>query len=259
MLINFFIMMGWSLTSCADKPFVIISAMKIEYLPIVKVLKNSKVRIVNKIPYVRGYIGHNSIIVAYAGIGSINAGIETAILINEFHPKGVIFTGVAASLQRNLNFGDVIASTDTFSVNFGQYSTRGESFDGLPANPIRGIKAPLVYKSSKRYIAFLRSIQKNLPFRLHFGSIASDQHFPFNKAVDNLLIKNKVAALAMEDIGVAHACWLYNTPMISIRGISDNLYLKEKYSRKKAAAAAKLASMVTVKLIDYLSATWRNQ
>ena len=249
---NFVIVMSWSLTCIADKPILILSAMKIEHLPIVNALRSPKESTVNKIPFVEGSVGNETVIAAYTGIGSINAGIVTSILINEFHPKGVIFTGVAASLQRNINFGDVIASTDVFSVNFGQYSIKGESFDGLLVNPMRGMKAPLVYKSSKRYIAILRSLQNNLPVKLFFGTVASDQHFPFNEAVDKLLTKNKVDALAMEDIGVAHASWLYSIPMISIRGISDNIYLKREYSRKKAAKAAKLAAIVTIKLIKHL-------
>jgi len=251
--LNFIVAMGWSLTSYADKPLLIISAMKMEYLPIVNALHNETLGCVNKIPFAKGNVGHTTIVAAYTGIGSVNAGIITATLINKFHPKGVIFTGVAGSLQPTIHFGDVVASTNIFSVNFGQYTKRGESFEGLPVNPVRRIKAPLAYPSNKRYISVLKSIQKNLPFRLLFGSIASDQHFPFNKLMDNELTNNKVAAVAMEDIGTARACWLYNTPMISIRGISDNIYLKTKYTRKKAAIVAKRAAMVTIALIRHLN------
>ncbi len=246
----------WSILSLLTNivyanPYLIISPMKIEYLPIAHYIKHGRAGTFNKIPYIKGKIGNKEIVAAYTGIGSINAGIITAILINRFHPRGVILSGVAGSLQTNINYGDVVIATKVFSVNFGQYTIKGASFDGLWPNPIRGIKPPLIYQSSKSYISILKKNQKITPYKLYFGVIASDQHFPFNKEVNSLLTKNKVDAVAMEDIGVAHACWLYQVPMISIRGISDNFVKKIPYTRKRAEIASKHAAFVTYKLIEH--------
>ncbi len=234
-------------------PILIISSMRMEYLPITHYLKQDTMGEFHGIPYTEGQIEKKMVIATYTGLGSINSGIVTAILINRFHPSSVIFSGVGGSLQLNINYGDIVVSTKIFSVNFGQYTKNGPSFDGLWPNPIRKIKPPLIYPSSPYLISTLKNIQKSLPYKIYFGVIASDQHFPFDKGVDRLLTGNNVDALAMEDIGVAHACWLYRTPMISIRGISDNIDKKTPYTRKRAAIVAKHAAFVTYSLIKKLS------
>ena len=46
------------------------------------------------------------------GIGKVNAAICTQILIDDFHAEVVINTGIAGSLNADINIGDIVVSTD---------------------------------------------------------------------------------------------------------------------------------------------------
>lgn len=236
-LLSLFITAAYS-----EQPYLILSAMKKEYLPVVAKINHKSAGLFHGIHYVKGEINKTPVIATYTGIGSVNAGIVTAILINQFHPKAVIFSGVAGGLQHNINVGSVVVATKVLSVVFGQYTLHGPNFDGLPKNPIRNAVPPLNYFPSKSLLKKAKASAKQTAFKLHFGPIASDQHFPFSKANDALLEKTNIDAVAMEDIGIAHACWLYKTPFLIIRGISDNIAKHQLYTQKSAKMAAQHAA-----------------
>lgn len=47
-----------------------------------------------------------------SGIGKVNAGICAQILADVFSVDAIINTGIAGSLNKNINIGDIVLSTD---------------------------------------------------------------------------------------------------------------------------------------------------
>ena len=52
------------------------------------------------------------VVVVRSGIGKVNAAVCTQILVDEFGVEVVINTGIAGSLNKDINIGDIVVSTD---------------------------------------------------------------------------------------------------------------------------------------------------
>ena len=62
--------------------------------------------------FYEGTIGNTEVVVVRSGIGKVNAGICVQILIDLFNVTHVINTGIAGSLNADINIGDIVLSTD---------------------------------------------------------------------------------------------------------------------------------------------------
>lgn len=51
-------------------------------------------------------------VVVQSGIGKVNAAVCTQILADDFQTEVVINTGIAGSLNNDINIGDIVVSTD---------------------------------------------------------------------------------------------------------------------------------------------------
>ena len=174
--------------------------------------------------------------------------LNSSTVVRLINPDLVIVSGVAGGLQKNIKIGDVVLATKVFSVNFGKYTKFGPTFEtGSPTNPIKNIEQPLIYKTN------IDLIEKNTNFKnTHIGLVATTQNWPNNQDIVNLLHNNNVFAIAMEDAAVAQVCWMFDTPMLVVRGISDNQFLNIEYNQDNVAIAAQSAAHVTMKIIEDL-------
>ena len=59
-----------------------------------------------------GNIFGKDVVVVKSGIGKVNAAICTQILVDDFQVDGVINTGVAGSLNNDINICDIVISTE---------------------------------------------------------------------------------------------------------------------------------------------------
>ena len=62
--------------------------------------------------FCRGILCGKDVVVVRSGIGKVNAAICTQILIDCFHVNLLINTGVAGSLDAQIDIGDMVISTD---------------------------------------------------------------------------------------------------------------------------------------------------
>ena len=68
--------------------------------------------------FYEGRLGQTAVVIVKCGIGKVNAGICTQILIGDFQVSAVINTGVAGSLDKTLGVGDLVISTDAVQHDF---------------------------------------------------------------------------------------------------------------------------------------------
>ena len=227
---------------------IVLGAMKLETNSVIKKMVSIQKHRVFGIPYTTGKLNGQPILVAQTGIGHVNAGIVASLLIHKFHPKIVLFSGVAGGLQKKLRSSDVVVATKTFDVNFGQYTNKGSVFNLRLPNPITHRVLPLIFKSNSTLLHIAQQLQKKNN-KIFLGPIATDQHFPNNRAIDLKMSRQGTLAVAMEDSGIAQACWLFQTPFISVRGISDNIIENTPYTEKGAIRAATSAAAITSDII----------
>ena len=60
----------------------------------------------------RGMLNGKELVVVRSGIGKVNAGICSQILVDKFGVEGIVNTGVAGSLKNEINIGDIVLSSD---------------------------------------------------------------------------------------------------------------------------------------------------
>ena len=94
------------------KPIGIIGAMDNE----IELLKNSmEIRMMESIAGMTYYCGTlcgKEAVLVRCGVGKVNAAICAQLLITHFGVGRIINTGVAGSLDREINIGDLVVSTD---------------------------------------------------------------------------------------------------------------------------------------------------
>ena len=76
--------------------------------------KMQDVRIIKKasMDFFEGTLMGKRAVVVRSGIGKVNAGICTQILADTFAVDAIINTGIAGSLNKDINIGDIVISTD---------------------------------------------------------------------------------------------------------------------------------------------------
>ncbi len=240
-----------------SQPYLILSAVKLEYLPIAKQMTDTKEGVVAHIHYLEGNLHHAPVIAAYTGVGNLNAALVTGLFIHRFHPKGVIYAGSAGGLRSDLNAGDVIVSTSQFSLDNIFYVLGKTQFSTgepvlFPDNQVTHKQEPLEYPSSQYYIHLLKKSHQNKQRVFYAPIVTANTMIDPSVTVKKLLVKNGVLAIAMEDVGVAHVCWMYGVPMISIRGISNNVWLRTPFTEETAVIASNAAAQVVSNLLEQL-------
>ena len=62
--------------------------------------------------FCKGTLGGKDVVIVRSGIGKVNAGICAQILVSQFGADTLINTGIAGSLDAQIDIGDMVISTD---------------------------------------------------------------------------------------------------------------------------------------------------
>ena len=62
--------------------------------------------------FCKGSLGGKDVVIVRSGIGKVNAGICAQILVDRFGVDTLINTGIAGSLDAQIDIGDMVISTD---------------------------------------------------------------------------------------------------------------------------------------------------
>lgn len=195
----------------------IIGAMDVEVETLKKHMKVRRTLTKANMEFCEGVLNGQEAVVVRSGIGKVNAAICAQILINDFGAEAVINTGVAGSLKKEINIGDIVVSTDVMyhdvdATCFGY--VRGEIPQlGTASFEADGKLGELAEKASKL---------ANPDLSVFHGRIVSGDQFIQEKEQKNFLTEQFGAyCTEMEGAGIAQACWLNHTPFAVIRAISD--------------------------------------
>ena len=220
----------------------IIGAMELE----VSSLKGqlSGCRIIKKagMEFCEGKIGGVDVVVVRCGIGKVNAALCVQILCDDHHVTHVINTGVAGSLNNDLNIGDILISKDAVhhDVDVTVFSYRkGE----VPQLGVREFPAdPHLIEAAEKAIS---DNQPELNYRV--GRVASgDQFISCSEVKERIISEFEADCAEMEGASIAHGAYLNGIPFVIIRAISDKAdgSAEEDYPTFEKAAAAHCAKLV---------------
>ena len=185
-------------------------------------------------------VNHNDLYIGLSGIGKVQAAMNLASLLCQLNIDLVFMTGTAASLQPNIQKGDLILAS-SFAYHDAHNTLAGDYVEGqIPGEP-----AEFVLKSTARtqFAQFLQ--HENIEYKE--GLIVTGDSFIGSQAQKNDIKQNFAQALGVEMEGAAFAqvAYHFNKPLIALRAISDNGNQDanedfDQFAQKVGAKAAKI-------------------
>ncbi len=192
----------------------IIGAMDEEITIIASEMIDLKEYDINNIKFYKGKIYDKDIVLVKSGIGMVNAAITTTLLFKEFGVDKILFSGVAGSLNRNVNVGDIVIADSLVEYLFDA-TEFGYDIGTIPRMDTSIFRSDILLNK-------IKNILKN--DNIYYGKILSGDKF-----VSNLSEKEKLGekfnalAVDMESASVAHCAHVLGIEFAIIRSISDSL------------------------------------
>ena len=213
-----FLFAGCGSRQTAGKEIIgIIGAMDVEVESLKDAAKIARTTKLAEMEYCEGRLGDKNVVIVKCGMGKVNAGVCANTLINEFGCTKIINTGVAGSLDNQIDIGDIVVSVDAVQHDFDVSPIgfeKGEiPYTGLYAFPadeaLRAAAVDAVENSAAGIHAFE-------------GRVCSGDQFISTKEQKETITSNFGGMCCeMEGAAVAQICYLNSTPFVIIRAISD--------------------------------------
>lgn len=226
----FFVTLLLSSTSFAQR-IAILGAMTEEVELLQSELKGVKTKEILGFTFKTGKLNGKKVVLSETGIGKVNASIVTTLVIKQFSPKKIIFTGVAGAVNPDLNQGDILIGKRLSYHDYGRltndsltfYPTRNPHTKQLnPQFFLSDSTLIMVAKKAAKGIA-LKNITPTSPQpRVSAGTIVTGDTFVASSvAVAGFRRNYHADATEMEGVAVAQICFQQNIPFLIIRSISD--------------------------------------
>lgn len=197
--------------------FGIIGAMEAEVAGLKDKMGDVKITRRASMEFYEGLLEGKKVVVVRSGIGKVNAAVCTQILVDEFGVEVVINTGIAGSLNKDINIGDIVVSTDLV-----HHDMNATGF-GYPKGQIPQMEAfSFQGDEALRRLAVQACREVNPEIEVYEGRIASGDQFVSDQGVKDFIVKEFGAyAVEMEGAAIAQAAYLNHVPFLVIRAISD--------------------------------------
>lgn len=195
----------------------IIGAMDEEVAKIKEQMENVEVMTKASMEFFKGTISGKEVVTVRSGIGKVNAAMCTQILADTYQPEAIINTGIAGSLNADINIGDIVLSTDTL-----EHDMDAVAF-GYPLGQIPRMDTLSFEADSKlRALAKAACEEVNPDVTVFEGRVVSGDQFISDKDKKKWLVDNFAGfCTEMEGAAIAHAAYLNEIPFLIIRAISD--------------------------------------
>jgi len=227
----------------------IIGAMEEEISNLKSHMQVEEVQTIAGMSFFKGAVKGTKLVLVRSGIGKVNAGICTQILASVYGVDTVINTGIAGSLNADIDIGDIVVSTslvqyDVDARNFGY--KLGE----IPRMNIVEFPADK-YLIDKTQSAF---DSLDLGIKLYRGMVATGDKFVSEDSLKAEIISNFHAyCVEMEGAAIAQAAMLNNMACVVIRAISDKADNSADVDyRSFEAKAIENMSKISLALVDSL-------
>lgn len=156
----------------------IIGAMEVEVASLKEQMKDIQMTRKASMEFYSGIIEGKNVVVVRSGIGKVNAAVCTQILIDDFKAEVVINTGIAGSLNADINIGDIVVSTDLI-----HHDMNAVAF-GYPVGQIPQMEAFSFHSDDAlRTLAVKACKEANPDIEVFEGRIASGDQFVADQGV----------------------------------------------------------------------------
>lgn len=240
----FFILMisGCSKEEDVSNKIGIIGAMDEEVESLQKEMTNAKVTDIAGMEFYEGTLDGTEVVIVKCGIGKVNAGICSQLIINTFGAKKVINTGVAGSLDASIDIGDIVVSTDAVQHDFDLTPI------GYEKGQLDGMKSASIPADEDMQKNAVNAVKESAPeIKVFEGRVCSgDQFIASDDQKKAITTEFGGLCCEMEGGAIAQTCHQNNTPFVIIRAISDKAdgSAEMSYTEFEHEAAEHCASIV---------------
>lgn len=214
----------------------IIGAMDIEVDSLKNEMENPAINIIAGKDFYEGVIGGKDVVVVKCGIGKVNAAMCTQILADRYNVDAVINTGVAGSLNNDIDICDIVIST----------VAQEHDMDVTALGYEKGIIPDMdvsIFEADRKLVELTKKSAKEagLDVKVFEGKVVSGDQF-ISTHEKKKSLKNSFGGdcAEMEGAAIAHVASLNNIPFLVIRAISDKAdggaHMDYPTFEKKAAA-----------------------
>ena len=167
--------------------------------------------------FCRGTLGGKDVVIVRSGIGKVNAGICAQILVSQFGADTLINTGIAGSLDAQIDIGDMVISTDAL------HHDMDATVFGDPAGQIPRMDT-FSFPADEKLVKLAVEVNKevNPDIQTFTGRVLSGDQFISGKEKKEYLVKTFDGKCAeMEGAAMAQTAYLNKVSYVIIRAISD--------------------------------------
>ena len=196
----------------------IIGAMDVEVATLKDKMENKVETTVAGMVFCEGTLEKFPAVVVQCGVGKVNAALCAQILCSNFSVTHIVNTGIAGSLDTELDIGDFVISRDAVYHDFDCHILNDAYVVGqVPGLPVR--KFPADEMLSKLAYTTADTL---FPGHAKIGTVASGDQFICDREIKNKIIENTDAICTeMEGAAIAHGAWRNGVPFVVVRAISD--------------------------------------
>ena len=180
----------------------IICAMEEEIKELRANLTESTEKNLGGIDFYAGKINGHEVVLVRSGIGKVQAGITTALLIVEFGVNRIINSGSAGGIGTGLHVGDVV-----FSTGAGYHDADATVFGYKPGQLPQ---QPQIYPADQELLTALEQAAKNANLTVKKGLIVTGEE-----------IYPATLCCEMEGAAIAQVAHQFKIPFVIVRAMSD--------------------------------------
>lgn len=195
--------------------FGILCAMDEEIKELQDQLQDEQTVTVGKVDFFTGSISGSEVVLVRSGIGKVEAGLTTALLITNFGVDVVINSGSAGGIGEDLHVGDVVIADQT-----AYWDVDATAFDyvygQLPQQPAR-------FDASQKWATAITEAATATGLAVKQGLIVTGDSFVASEKTTAQIKAHFPEALSceMEGAAVGQVAHQFDVPYLVIRAMSD--------------------------------------
>ena len=198
------------------KKLGIIGAMTVEVALLKENMESMTVSTHAGMEFCEGKLCGMNAVVVQCGVGKVNAAMCAQILCSVFGVTHLVNTGIAGSLNAELDIGDLVVSRDAMYHDFDCVHF-GYEMGKVPGMDVVAFPAD----AAMTELAFAAAEAVN-PGHTRVGRVASGDLFVARKeAKDAIIAKTGAFCTEMEGAAIAQTAYRNRVPFVILRAISD--------------------------------------
>lgn len=203
-----------------ENMIAIIGAMDEEVTSLTQALANTheEQNRFSDLPIFTGQLRGKNVVIARCGIGKVNAALATQFLLDNYHPKVIINTGVAGGVSPMVKIGDLVIGHSSLQHDFDV-----QNF-GYPRGVIPRLKTSL-FQAEQRLVELAADAATEIfgANRIHKGFIVSGDQFVSSIEQKEAILRffSEATCVEMEGAAIAQVAYMNQVSHLIVRAISD--------------------------------------